>query len=105
MTRNTDVTSEPLVVFDRVGKRFGEFVAVEPMNLEINKASFAIMGSSGGKTTTLRNARRPRAPTEGEICPCWQTDQRLPTRSRDTRWFGRACALPVPDRPGERRVQ
>ena len=50
------MTRDPLVVFDRVGKRFGDFIAVEPMHLEIHKGEFlAIMGSSGcGKTTTLR---------------------------------------------------
>ena len=48
--------SEPLVVFESVVKRFGDFVAVEKLDLEIHKGEFiAVMGPSGcGKTTTLR---------------------------------------------------
>ena len=39
--------SEALVVFDNVVKRFGDFVAVKRMNLEIGKGEFiAIMGPS-----------------------------------------------------------
>ncbi|MCY1278468.1 Vitamin B12 import ATP-binding protein BtuD [compost metagenome] len=61
--------SQPLVVFDNVVKHFGEFVAVERMNLEIHRGEFvAIMGSSGcGKTTTLRMLAGLEKPSEGEI--------------------------------------
>ncbi|SDI61494.1 ABC transporter ATP-binding protein [Pseudomonas panipatensis] len=61
--------TQPLVVFDNVVKHFGEFVAVERMNLNINKGEFvAIMGSSGcGKTTTLRMLAGLEKPSEGEI--------------------------------------
>ena len=50
------MTDQALVVFDGVAKRFGAFVAVEKMNLDIRKGEFlAIMGSSGcRKTTTQR---------------------------------------------------
>ncbi|RVA26731.1 ABC transporter ATP-binding protein, partial [Mesorhizobium sp. M7A.F.Ca.US.001.01.1.1] len=63
------MTEEALVVFDGVVKRFGAFVAVERMDLDIRKGEFlAIMGSSGcGKTTTLRMLAGLEAPTEGEI--------------------------------------
>ena len=89
------MTSEPLVVFDRVGKRFGEFVAVEPMNLEINKGEFlAIMGSSGcGKTTTLRMLAGLEAPTEGEIRLAGKRINDLPTWSRDTPMVWQSLAL------------
>jgi spermidine/putrescine transport system ATP-binding protein len=61
--------SEPLVVFDRVEKRFNDFVAVKPTSFEIAKGEFlAIMGPSGcGKTTTLRMLAGLEAPTSGEI--------------------------------------
>ena len=36
------MTSEPLVVFDRVGKSFGTFVAVEPLDLEIAMLAAAV---------------------------------------------------------------
>src|SRR5690606_18220110 len=63
------MTDEALVVFDSVVKRFGSFVAVERLDLQIHKGEFlAIMGSSGcGKTTTLRMLAGLEAPTEGEI--------------------------------------
>ncbi len=89
------MTSEPLVVFDRVGKRFGDFVAVEPMSLEIRKGEFlAIMGSSGcGKTTTLRMLAGLEAPSEGEIRLAGKRINDLPTWSRDTPMVWQSLAL------------
>ena len=56
-------------VLENVAKRFGNQVAVNPMNLEIRSGEFlAIMGPSGcGKTTTLRMLAGLEAPSEGEI--------------------------------------
>jgi len=61
--------AEPLVVFDRVVKRFGNIAAVERMDLEIHEGEFlSIMGPSGcGKTTTLRMLAGLEEPSEGEI--------------------------------------
>ena len=61
--------SEPLVVFEDVVKRFGDFVAVKELNLEIEKGEFlAIMGPSGcGKTTTLRMLAGLESPSDGEV--------------------------------------
>jgi spermidine/putrescine transport system ATP-binding protein len=61
--------TQPLVVFDRVEKRFDDFVAVKPTSFEIGAGEFlAIMGPSGcGKTTTLRMLAGLEAPTSGEI--------------------------------------
>lgn len=61
--------AKPLVVFDRVEKRFDDFVAVKPTSFEIGAGEFlAIMGPSGcGKTTTLRMLAGLEAPTAGEI--------------------------------------
>ena len=89
------MTSEPLVVFDRVGKSFGTFVAVEPMDLEIHKGEFlAIMGSSGcGKTTTLRMLAGLEAPTEGEIRLAGKRINDLPTWQRDTPMVWQSLAL------------
>jgi spermidine/putrescine transport system ATP-binding protein len=60
---------EPLVVFGAVTKRFGDFVAVKQLDLEIYKGEFvALMGPSGcGKTTTLRMLAGLEQPSEGEI--------------------------------------
>ena len=89
------MTSEPLVVFDRVAKRFGDSVAVEPMDLEIRKGEFlAIMGSSGcGKTTTLRMLAGLEAPSEGEIRLAGQRINDLPTWQRDTPMVWQSLAL------------
>jgi spermidine/putrescine transport system ATP-binding protein len=61
--------SEPLVVFDKVFKRYGPHVAVKGIDLEIRQGEFlAIMGPSGcGKTTTLRMLAGLEDPSEGDI--------------------------------------
>lgn len=61
--------SEPLLVLDKVVKRFGNHVAVDGVDLQITKGEFlAIMGPSGcGKTTTLRMIAGLELPSEGEI--------------------------------------
>jgi spermidine/putrescine transport system ATP-binding protein len=52
-----------------VTKRFGEFVAVDDLTLEIYEGQFfSLLGPSGcGKTTTLRMIAGFEEPTEGEI--------------------------------------
>lgn len=61
--------SDSQFILENVAKRFGNQVAVNPMNLEIRSGEFmAIMGPSGcGKTTTLRMLAGLEAPSEGEI--------------------------------------
>ena len=61
--------TEPLLVLDKVVKRYGDIVAVHGIDLEIARGEFvAIMGPSGcGKTTTLRMIAGLEAPSEGEI--------------------------------------
>ena len=57
--------SKVLVQLQDIAKRFGDFVAVEPLTLDIYAGEFlAIMGSSGcGKTTTLRMIAGLEAPS------------------------------------------
>ena len=61
--------TEPLVKFRDVVKRFGNFIAVKRMDLDIYEGEFvAFMGPSGcGKTTTLRLLAGLERPSEGEI--------------------------------------
>jgi len=89
------MTEEALVVFDGVVKRFGNFIAVERMDLDIRKGEFlAIMGSSGcGKTTTLRMLAGLEAPTEGEIRLAGKRINDLPTWRRDTPMVWQSLAL------------
>lgn len=55
--------------FKNVTKRFGEFVAVDNLNLDIyEREFFALLGPSGcGKTTLMRMLAGFETPTEGEI--------------------------------------
>lgn len=87
--------SEPLVTFNGVIKKFGDFVAVKKLDLEIHKGEFlAIMGSSGcGKTTTLRMLAGLDAPSEGEIRLGGKPINDLPTWQRDTPMVWQSLAL------------
>jgi spermidine/putrescine transport system ATP-binding protein len=87
--------TQPFVVFDSVVKRFGDFTAVERLDLEIRKGEFlAIMGSSGcGKTTTLRMLAGLDAPSEGEIRLNGVRIDDLPTWRRDTPMVWQSLAL------------
>ena len=89
------MTAETLVKLDGVIKRFGDFVAVQKMDLEIRKGEFlAIMGSSGcGKTTTLRMLAGLEAPTEGQIRLSGKPINDLPTWKRDTPMVWQSLAL------------
>ncbi len=57
------------ITLDRVGKQFGETVAVDDVSLEIPHGRLAcLLGPSGcGKTTTLRMIAGLETPTAGEI--------------------------------------
>ncbi|MEO1579137.1 MAG: ATP-binding cassette domain-containing protein, partial [Pseudomonadota bacterium] len=52
----TDPGEVPLIRFDGVTKRFGDFVAIDDIDLSIyRKEFFALLGPSGcGKTTLMR---------------------------------------------------
>lgn len=85
----------PLVVFDKVQKRFGDFVAVKALDFEIREGEFlAIMGPSGcGKTTTLRMLAGLEAPTSGEIRLHGQVMNDVPPHERDTPLVWQSLAL------------
>jgi spermidine/putrescine transport system ATP-binding protein len=87
--------SEPLLLFDNVVKRFGDFVAVKRMNLEIGKGEFiAIMGPSGcGKTTTLRMLAGLESPSEGEIRLDGRVMNDVKPHERDTPMVWQSLAL------------
>ena len=59
----------PEIILKNVSKRFGKFVAVDNLNLNIESNSFiTLLGPSGcGKTTTLRMIAGLETPTEGMI--------------------------------------
>ena len=80
------MSPHPLVKLDGVSKSFGDYVAVQPLDLDIAEGEFlAIMGSSGcGKTTTLRMLAGLEAPSTGTISLAGQPINHLPAWSRDT---------------------
>ncbi len=87
--------SEPLVVFENIVKRFGDFVAVEKMNLQIHEGEFlALMGPSGcGKTTTLRMLAGLEQPSEGEIRLAGRRMNDVKPHERDTPLVWQSLAL------------
>ena len=89
------MTGTSLVEFDRVTKRFGSYVAVEELTLDVAKGEFlAIMGSSGcGKTTTLRMLAGLDAPSEGEIRLGGTRINDLPSWRRETPMVWQSLAL------------
>jgi putrescine transport system ATP-binding protein len=64
-----DPVARPLVRFEAVSKRFGNFVAVDKVSLDIyEREFFALLGPSGcGKTTLLRMLAGFEQPSEGRI--------------------------------------
>ncbi len=64
-----DPTVQPFIRIEGVSKHFGDFVAVDAVDLEIYKGElFSILGGSGcGKTTLLRMLAGLETPTAGSI--------------------------------------
>ncbi len=87
--------TEPLVTFRNVEKRFGDFIAVRDMTLDIEAGEFlAIMGSSGcGKTTTLRMLAGLERPTSGEIRIDGRLMNDVKPHERDTPLVWQSLAL------------
>ncbi|KQT87930.1 ABC transporter ATP-binding protein [Aurantimonas sp. Leaf443] len=64
-----DGSQKPLIEFDRVTKRFGNFKAVDDLSLPIYRREFhALLGPSGcGKSTLLRMLAGFEQPTSGDV--------------------------------------
>ncbi len=87
--------ADPLVQFRQVHKRFGSYVAVKSLDLDIHRGEFlALMGPSGcGKTTTLRMLAGLEAPSSGTITMDGRVMNDVPPHQRDTPLVWQSLAL------------
>ncbi len=68
-TDNSGPTTRPFIEVRGLSKHFGDFVAVDSVDLQIERGElFSILGGSGcGKTTLLRMLAGFESPTAGRI--------------------------------------
>ena len=87
--------SEPTVRLEGVSKRFGDVVAVDELDLEIEGGEFfTLLGPSGcGKTTTLRMIAGFEQPTSGRILIEGDDVAGLPPHKRPTNTVFQSYAL------------
>ena len=90
-----DPDAKPLIRFQNVTKRFGEFVAIDDLTLDIyEKEFFALLGPSGcGKTTMMRMLAGFEAPTEGQIFIAGQDMAKIPPNKRAVNMMFQSYAL------------
>ena len=69
MSGNTNSNTDPFIQIKDLSKHFGDFIAVDSVNLEIGRGElFCILGGSGcGKSTLLRMMAGFETPTTGRI--------------------------------------
>jgi putrescine transport system ATP-binding protein len=90
-----DPQATPLIRFENVTKRFGDFTAVDNLTLDIyEKEFFALLGASGcGKTTLMRMLAGFEKPTEGRITLDGQDISPVPVNKRDINMMFQSYAL------------
>jgi cell division transport system ATP-binding protein len=89
----------PLLEFKRVGKRYGDLVALHELSFRVERNEFVwLLGPSGaGKTTVLRLVSALEKPTEGEVWVAGLALNRIrrPTLLRLRRSLGLVLQEPV----------
>ena len=90
-----DPSKTPMVRFENVVKRFGDFVAVKDCTLDIyEREFFALLGPSGcGKTTLLRMLAGFEKPTSGRILVAGQDITELAPYDRPVNMMFQSYAL------------
>ncbi|WP_071673540.1 ABC transporter ATP-binding protein [Nioella nitratireducens] len=90
-----DENETPLIRFDGVTKRFGDFTAIDNVDLSIHRKEFyALLGPSGcGKTTLMRMLAGFEAPSEGTITIGGQDMKGIPPNRREVNMMFQSYAL------------
>jgi len=90
-----DPAAKPLIKFESVTKRFGDFTAIDDLNLDIfEREFFALLGPSGcGKTTLMRMLAGFEKPTSGTIWLDGQDIAPIPPNLRATNMMFQSYAL------------
>ncbi|MFY2823082.1 ABC transporter ATP-binding protein [Ruegeria sp. MALMAid1280] len=90
-----DPQAKPLIQFQNVTKRFGDFTAIDNLSLGIfEREFFALLGPSGcGKTTMMRMLAGFEKPTEGQIILGGQDIDPIPPNKRAVNMMFQSYAL------------
>lgn len=90
-----DPGQQPLIQFNNVTKRFGDFVAIDDLTLGIYEQEFfALLGPSGcGKTTLMRMLAGFESPSEGRIELAGQDIVPVPPNRRAVNMMFQSYAL------------
>ncbi|KAB2884195.1 MAG: ABC transporter ATP-binding protein [Albidovulum sp.] len=90
-----DPDQKPLIRFQNVTKKFGEFVAIDNLTLDIfRREFFALLGPSGcGKTTLMRMLAGFETPTDGTILLDGVDQAPIPPNRRETNMMFQSYAL------------
>src|SRR6476469_7426417 len=86
LTRRHETFTMPILELRRLTKRFGDFLAVDDLSLEIAAGEFlTLLGASGsGKTTTLRMIAGFEQPSTGAIRMGGASISGIPPVKRDS---------------------
>ena len=90
-----DPSATPLIRFEGITKRFGDFTAIDNVSLDIyEREFFALLGPSGcGKTTLMRMLAGFETPTEGRILLDGQDISGVPPHRRPVNMMFQSYAL------------
>lgn len=90
-----DPGATPLIRFQGVTKRFGDFTAIDDVTLDIYaREFFALLGPSGcGKTTLMRMLGGFETPSEGTILLAGEDQAGIPPNKRATNMMFQSYAL------------
>ncbi len=90
-----DPNIKPLIRYESVIKRFGDFVAIKKLDLDIyEKEFFSLLGPSGcGKTTLMRMLAGFGEPTEGRILLAGEDVTHMPPHKRPVNMMFQSYAL------------